>query len=99
MDSEHEVDIETVNDIDESDWGEPVPVTVRREVTISVRFSAEEIAAIRRRAQAAGMKVTAYIRQAAASGEVQVDREKVARAVAAVTADLDRVRALVGGAA
>lgn len=99
MDNEHGSNNEIVTDIDDNDWGEPTPVTVRREVTISVRFSAEEIAAIRRRAHAAGMKVTAYIRQAVTRGEVQVDREKVARAVAAVTADLERVRALVGEAA
>jgi hypothetical protein len=88
-----------MNQLDDADWGEPVPVTVRRNVTISVRFSAEEIEAIRRRADAAGMKVTAYIRQAAISGGDSIDRDKLARAVAAVSHDLDQVRRLIQGAA
>lgn len=92
-------DFESMSEIKDADWGEPVSVTVRRNVTISVRLSADEIAAIRRQADAAGMKVTAYIRQAALSGEEAIDRDKVARAVAAVSNDLDRVRRLIQGAA
>lgn len=92
-------DFENMSEIKDADWGEPVSVTVRRNVTISVRLSADEIAAIRRQADAAGMKVTAYIRQAALSGEEAIDRDKVARAVAAVSNDLDRVRRLIQGAA
>lgn len=92
-------DFENMSKINEADWDEPVPVTVRRNVTISVRFSADEIAAIRQHAEAAGMKVTAYIRQAAASSGETIDRDKVARAVAAVSNDLDRVRRLIQGAA
>jgi predicted DNA binding CopG/RHH family protein len=70
-------EFENMSQIDDTDRGEPVPVTVRRTVTISVRFSAEEIEAIRQRAEAAGMKVTAYIRQAAVSGGDTIDRDKV----------------------
>ena len=92
-------EFENMSEINDGDWGEPVPVTVRRNVTISVRFSADEIAAIRRQADAAGMKVTAYIRQAALSGGEAIDRDKVARAVAAVSHDLDHVRRLIQGAA
>ena len=92
-------EFENMSEINDADWGEPVPVTVRRNVTISVRFSADEIAAIRRQADAAGMRVTAYIRQAALSGGEAIDRDKVARAVAAVTNDLDHVRRLIQGAA
>lgn len=92
-------EFENMSQIDDTEWGEPVPVTVRRNVTISVRFSAEEIEAIRQRAEAAGMKVTAYIRQAAISGGDTIDRDKVASAVAAVSNDLDRVRRLIQGAA
>lgn len=92
-------EFENMSEINDGDWGEPVPVTVRRNVTISVRFSADEIAAIRRKADAAGMKVTAYIRQAALSGGEAIDRDKVARAVAAVSNDLDHVRRLIQGAA
>lgn len=68
-------------------------------MTISVRFSAEEIAAIRQRAETADMKVTAYIRQAAIRDGASIDRDKVARAVAAVSSDLDQVRKLIQGAA
>lgn len=92
-------DFDGMTEINDADWGEPVPVTVRRNVTISVRFSAEEIAAIRQRAEAADMKVTAYIRQAAIGGGEPIDRDKVARAVDAVSSDLDRVRKLIQGAA
>jgi uncharacterized protein (DUF1778 family) len=92
-------EFENMSQIDDADWGEPVSVTVRRNVTISVRFSAEEIDAIRQQAAAAGMKVTAYIRQAAISGGDTIDRDKVASAVAAVSNDLDRVRRLIQGAA
>lgn len=92
-------DFENMSEINDADWREPVPVTVRRNVTISVRFSADEIAAIRRQADAAGMKVTSYIRQAALSSGEAIDRDKVARAVAAVSKDLDHVRRLIQGAA
>jgi hypothetical protein len=92
-------EFENMSEINNADWGEPVPVEVRRNVTISVRFSADEIAAIRRQADAAGMKVTAYIRQTALSGGEAIDRDKVTRAVAAVSNDLDHVRRLIQGAA
>lgn len=88
-------EFENMSEINDADWGEPIPVTVRRNVTISVRFSADEIDTIRENADAAGMKVTAYIRQAALTGGETIDRDKVARAVATVSDDLDRVRRLV----
>lgn len=44
-------EFENMSQIDDADWGEPVPVTVGRNVTISVRFSAEEIEAIRQQAK------------------------------------------------
>lgn len=43
----------------------PEPVEVRRGVTISVRFSDDEMQALRARATEAGVKVTAFIRSAA----------------------------------
>jgi len=92
-------DFEDMIEINDAEWEQPVPVTVRRNVTISVRFSAEEIAAIRERAETAGMKVTAYIREVAVSAGEPIDRDKVARAVDAVSSDLDRVRRLIQGAA
>ena len=50
------------------------PVSVRRSVTISVRFSEAEIAALRARADAAGVKVTSFIRAAALEATNPVDR-------------------------
>ena len=51
-----------------------VPVTVKRSVTISVRFSDEEIAELRARAEQAGVKVTSFIRAAALEATSPVDR-------------------------
>lgn len=51
-----------------------VPVTVKRSVTISVRFSDEEIAELRTRAEQAGVKVTSFIRAAALEASSPVDR-------------------------
>ncbi|MDP9445055.1 MAG: BrnA antitoxin family protein [Actinomycetota bacterium] len=51
-----------------------VPVTVKRSVTISVRFSDEEIAELRARAEQAGVKVTSFIRAAALEAASPVDR-------------------------
>ena len=92
-------DFENMSEINDADWEAPVPVTVRRNVTISVRFSADEMAEIRQWAERAGMKVTTYIRQAALTGGHTIDRDKVERAVDAVSSDLDRVRKLIRGAA
>jgi Mobilization protein NikA len=51
------------------------PVEVRRNVTISVRFSDGEIAQLRDRADQAGMKVTAYIRSASLEHGLPVDNQ------------------------
>jgi len=67
----------------------------RREVTISVRFSAEEIEALRRRADAANMKVTRFIRAAALEAEHPIDREAVAALAAGVEAQVHQLRAAV----
>lgn len=56
------------------DEGEEVPITVRRNVTISVRFSEVEIAELRARAEEAGVKVTSFIRAAALEATSPVDR-------------------------
>ena len=50
------------------------PISVRRSVTISVRFSAEELDELRQRADAAGVKVTSFIRAAALEATSPVDR-------------------------
>lgn len=62
------------HDTSDFDEGEKVPITVRRNVTISVRFSDEEIAELRARAEQAGVKVTSFIRAAALDAASPVDR-------------------------
>jgi len=61
-------------DSSDFDGGEEVPITVKRNVTISVRFSDEEIADLRARAEQAGVKVTSFIRAAALEAASPVDR-------------------------
>jgi uncharacterized protein (DUF1778 family) len=61
-------------DLSEFDLEHPEPVTVRRSVTISVRFSDEEIAELRAGAEQAGVKVTSFIRTAALEATSPVDR-------------------------
>ncbi len=61
-------------DISEFDLEQPEPVAIRRNVTISVRFSVEEIAELRARAEQAGVKVTSFIRAAAMEATSPVDR-------------------------
>lgn len=61
-------------DTSDFEGGEEVPITVKRNVTISVRFSSEEIADLRARADQAGVKVTSYIRVAALEASNPVDR-------------------------
>ena len=61
-------------DTSDFDEGEEVPITVRRNVTISVRFSVEEIAELRARAEESGVKVSSFtarphLRQPAPSTE------------------------------
>jgi len=47
---------------------------VKRNVTISVRFSPEELKDLRQRADEAGVKVTSFIRAAALEATSPVDR-------------------------
>jgi predicted DNA binding CopG/RHH family protein len=65
------------HDLSEFDESAAYPAEVRRNVTISVRFSEDEIRRLRAQADAVGMKVTALIRAAALE-----DRESVLRALA-----------------
>jgi len=73
-------------DVSEFDLGHPEPVTIRRNVTISVRFSDEEIAELRERAEQAGVKVTSFIRAAALEATSPVDRV----ALGELAGDLER---------
>ena len=61
-------------DLTEFDDENAVPVRVKRSVTISVRFSDDEIAVLRARADEAGVKVTSFIRAAAMEASSPVDR-------------------------
>lgn len=84
---------------DLTDWSEPQPVQrpERLDVTISVRFTPAEIATIRARAEAAGLKPTAYIRRCALANEQPpIDRGQLARTVAALTRDLEDLRRAAG---
>lgn len=84
---------------DVSDFtGAVEPVEVRRNVTISVRFSDAEMASLRRRADAAGMKVTALIRAAALESELPpLDRAALAEATAAAERQLHEIRESLSG--
>ncbi len=84
---------------DLADWSEPQPVqrSERLDVTISVRFTAAEIATIRARAEAVGLKPTAYIRRCALANEQPpIDRGQLSRTVAALTRDLEDLRRAAG---
>lgn len=83
------------HDVSEFDESAAYPVEVRRNVTISVRFSEEEIEALRREAEAAGVKVTAYIRAAALQASSPVDRKRLQDALRAVSEDVARVERLL----
>ncbi len=88
------------------EWGEPEPVepATRREVTISVRFSEAEIAAVRAEADLLGMKPTAYIRdvvlRATSAGDTEhanmVVIEEVAEQLGAVAREAESARERLG---
>lgn len=70
-------------------------VEVRRNVTISVRFSDEEIALLRERAEGAGTKVTAFIRAAALQQAAPVDRVQLIALLREASADVAQVERLL----
>jgi uncharacterized protein (DUF1778 family) len=90
--AEHYNETSDVSDFE----GTAEPVEVRRDVTISVRFSEDEIAALRERADIAGTRVTAFIRAAALEAEHPVDRAAVARLATAVEQQAHQLRKAVG---
>ncbi|WP_445256329.1 plasmid mobilization protein [Nocardioides aurantiacus] len=83
-------------DVSEFDPEHPESLTVRRNVTISVRFSDGEISELRARAERAGVKVTSFIRAAALEATSPVDRE----ALGGLVRDLERrahdIAAMIG---
>jgi hypothetical protein len=66
---------------EDEDWDEPEPLDKpsRLDVTLSVRFTREELEAVRAAAREAGLKPTAFIRQAAveAMSRRPVDRARL----------------------
>ena len=70
----------------DSDWNEPEALEkpARLDVTLSVRFTREELQAVRGAAERAGLKPTAFIRQAAveALARTPVDRARLERDLA-----------------
>lgn len=97
--SDHELAEHYDRHRDGGEWGEPEPVSKpeRLEVTLSVRFTPAEIATIRSRATAAGLKPTAYIRQCTlAAEEPPVDRARLSRTLDALVRDLDDLRRAAG---
>lgn len=65
-------------DTSDFDTGRSVPLSVKRDVTISVRFSFDEIEELRARAEKDGVKVTSFIRAAALEASSPVDRAQLA---------------------
>lgn len=78
-------------------WETPEPLTqpTRREVTLSVRFSADEIAAIRHAAKQTHEKPTAFIRAAAlsiAGHSTEPPNKALDEAIEKLAKDLDQLR-------
>ncbi|CUR54631.1 hypothetical protein NOCA2200021 [metagenome] len=88
-------DYDDARDLSEFDLEHPEPVTVRRAVTISVRFSEDEISELRERAEAAGVKVTSFIRTAALEATAPVDRAALTALARGLEKDVHRVVELV----
>jgi hypothetical protein len=72
------------------------PIEVRRNVTISVRFSDSEIAQLRAMAEQAGMKITVYIRSAALEHGVPVDKPAILAVLRKASDDVARAERLLG---
>ena len=83
------------HDVSEFDESAAYQAEVRRNVTISVRFSDEEIALLRERAEASGEKVTAYIRAAALQQASPLDRRRLLHALEAASADVVQAERLL----
>lgn len=83
---------------DTGSWNEPTAAPRERlDVTIPVRFTPAEIAAVRSRAEAAGLKPTAYIRRLALAEEnPPLDRAQLSRLVEVLSRDLDDLRQVTG---
>ncbi len=82
-----------------TDWSEPRPVQrpERLDITISGRFTVAEIATIRARAEAAGLKPTTYIRRCALTDDQPpIGRARLPRTTTALARDLEDLRRATG---
>lgn len=99
LDAELAAHYEESRDVRGFDEDASVPVEVRRNVTISVRFSDEEISNLRQYADRLGIKVTTLIRTAALDEMHRetrpMDREALARVVGALEEQTHRLADLV----
>lgn len=79
-------------------WGRPEPAPRDRlDVTISVRFTPTEIATIRRRAEAAGLKPTAYIRRLALAADAPpLDHDQLTRLIGVLSRNVEDLRQATG---
>lgn len=85
--------------VDRADWA-PKRRLIKKDpldVTISVRFTEQEISMLRAAAERSGVKVTAYIRHSAlASRQPPLDRDQVMQAAESLAQGVDRLRAIAG---
>jgi len=82
---------------DMDQWGdlEPIRKPERLDVTISVRFTADEIAAVRQRALEAGLKPTVFIREAALHRHNPLDRNLLAKIAGDLRTDVERLASIL----
>lgn len=80
---------------DEWDVPEPISKPARLDVTISVRFTAEEIAAVRERARGAGMKPTTLIRQAVLDIDAPLNRGLLAKTFDRLRSDVEQLASVI----
>ena len=79
---------EKTGDLSELEGGEVVKIEQGpKDSIVSVRFAAGELEAVERRAEEAGMKLTAFIRASALSGAQVVDLDRLRKVAAKLVAD------------
>lgn len=83
------------DDTEEWDPAEPVTRPGRLDVTISVRFTAAEIAAVRERAGEAGMKPTAFIRESALGVDAPLNRGLLAKTFDRLRSDVEQLASVI----
>lgn len=82
---------------DTDEWGSPevIKKPARLDVTISVRFTTDEIASVRERASQAGMKPTSFIRQAALEIEAPVNRSQLVKTFDRLRDDIEQLGSVI----